>query len=495
MPQGRDETGSADPAFSKLGLIVALLPIFVMVVVGAEQRIYLLAPVALIFGMAVYRWPVSSLAALVLMMGSPIYIRVFGRDAGVVTTFLIVEMYGISLLRKSLRRETSLVGPAILILLVYGLAIPQLTSFDLVLGSTRLFIGLMSAFMLLHLILSYCVSHKSLNPVVGCLLIMILFQALVAVGQAYFPNAEVPGAQLLAARGSTVGPALASGVYRATGTIGDYELLAEWFAAALPIALSMMLGAGGFPPGIVLPYVLLIIAGLLATVTRGGIVAAGLGLAVFLALLTRQRQGRALGIVVATILGIGLPLAMTQLLFPGLVQGMMDRLNNAPVSLDLSRGLFPAFAMAINRSRWLSLPGFITEAHLLGYGFLPLRLLNYAGAGSLHSLWLTLWFQGGIIGVGSWAWLATSLGRAARSSLHSSRFPRASAVPIGFVASVVAMLASEMKVEFLRSEPTMQFFFLIVGLGVAFFRFSSMAAAQSAGPSTGWEHEQVSLAP
>lgn len=270
---------------------------------------------------------------------------------------------------------------------------------------------------------------------------------------------------------------------RGTGAMGDYELLAEWFAGAMPVALAvasagrrLLSRLGG------LAFMVVLVVGILTTGTRGGAVASIVGVIVFLLLLARRSPGRALQLALILVASLSSALLIAALVLPNVLAPYVARFNAVIPSVGAGQGLalqapFELLARALNRERWLGLPSFITAPHLMPYGFFPLETLRLKDAGFLHALWLTIWFQGGIIGTAAWIWLAVGAWWSHHSPSIHRPLLRTQVLSMGLVAGLAAMLTSEVKVEFLRSEHLIGYFFLMLGLSIAVSRIATRASA------------------
>lgn len=474
----------ARPAASTL--LPAVLMIAAIAAISPAWRIYLLPALLAAFGYAFRRNPVGALAILAFLLGFPVYLRVSGRDASTMSTLLIIEAYALALLQRRPAWEKHLVPPAVLLMLVYAVGSAGLWGSEALLHSTRLLLGLVAALMLLHLVLSYVRTRSDATPILVALVAMLALQVAIGVAQLTSPVAYPQLLAPFAPRDWSWRSAWMPYEDRASGAMGDYELLAEWFAGAVPLALCAA-GAGrrrlSRLGGLALLAILAI--GILVTGTRGGAVAAAVGVAAFLLLLARRSAGRALQLTLVLAIVLGLTFLWAMLAMPHAITEYVARMTQVVPYLEGGRVssaqlLFRFLARALNRGRWLGLPSFITAPHLYPYGFFPLESLHYRNAGSLHALWLTIWFQGGIIGTAAWLWLAAGAWRAHRWAPRIRPLRRTEVLSLALVAGLAAMLTSEIKVEFLRGEHLIAFFFLMLGLSIAVSRIAAPGSPQEA---------------
>jgi len=305
------------------------------------------------------------------------------------------------------------------------------------------------------------VDVEFLLVIIVCLLVS---QAFIAISQSLYPKMDETILTYFQSRVGLLGQGYVQGIYRARGTIGDYELLAEWLACGIPLVLALKERKkliNRIYPLIVLAF----LGGILATSTRGGIVIAGVATLIFLFWRFRHNPIKAVSFTLALIfISIG-SFYLLNSFFPAQSDKLLERFSSISLNTSGSRLVNTPLEVvlgAINRQMWFNQPSFVTDFRLTGYGFMALDFLGYKNVGSLHSLYLTIWFQGGLLGFLAWLWLIiASIGR-------SGVLPDSRNILIGGLLSLIlAMFLSEIKIEFLRYEHTIQYFFLQIGMIVA----------------------------
>jgi hypothetical protein len=468
------------PAF-----ILTALQLVVIAVLSPEHRIYLLPVLMLTSAVAFAANPVRFLAMVIVLLGFPVYVQVSGRDAGTVSTFIILSAYTSALIGKRLRPEVPILLPSVLLLGIYAIGSMSLAD-DMLAKSLRQLLGLATAMMLMHLTLVQVKTEPHLSALITSLLAMLALQVGVSLLQLYFPDAAYTVLTIFATREGPAGATIQGWIFRATGAMGDYELLAEWLAVGIILAVGLLYSPGRFSRVLVLFLLIVFAAGILSTGTRGGAVAAATGLVCMFVILGRRSPKSVVRLALTMPLLVAFVSALSMLLLPGLVSQLADRF----ASSSLDSGLFETaldggldlntVASILNRGFWVNLPSFVTDPHLMPYGFYSLEYSEYyqmIGATSLHSLWLTIWFQGGIVGIVVWIWMGLAVLRSHQGFGAGPVVQHCQVMAVALAAGIVAELVSEFKIEFLRGPSTMGFFFLVLGLSVAASRLAAVDRA------------------
>ncbi len=441
-------------------LTAFLILAFSMILIDPELRIYLVVPVVFMFALLCMEKPRAGLAIIALSIGTPVYIRVLGRDATTLTTLLIFVLFFVSVW-KGMRIEAKLLLPAGTIILVYAIGASNLIHQpDLLLQALRFVAALTSGFMLL-LSCQWLLQERSDQVIISrLLLLMVALQSLIA-----FIQIKAPGLTPLfapfSARGQTVAATLEDGFLRAKGTMGGWELLAEWIAGVFPLGMFFLLRN----KRINLPYVpllLLLAIGLISTVTRGSVLALIASMILFMTGLVFLGKIGCVNLYIISMLALVSSLALFVVFRDG-ITNLLLRFQLAGASAVNSRSGFESLAVLLNRQIWFRLASGATTNYVLGNGYLPFQQNSW----NIHSLFFTIWYQTGIIGSISWAMILLIV---AGKYLRRFNEPNNGSDPVlllAYTAGLIAMLLSEIKVEFLRLETTMQFFLLFVGLGIA----------------------------
>ena len=270
------------------------------------MRLVILPILAVTFAKAFADRPRPSLCLLLFLTSMPIYIEFHGRDAMVLTTALIGVAYAVAIQRRMLRHIPYVTWPTAILLFLYLLGTAGTWATPAWNSSVRMVLGVVAAFMFGHLIYSLVNSESAVWQILKVLAAMLILQAAVAVIETAYPGHALSVLQVFASRNGTIGPVLVGGADRATGTLGDYELLSEWFAGALPVFICLLIFSRGARRlwGAALAACLV---GILVTVTRGGVVAGVLGVVTLLVLVAVKRAEYGLRVFAVTCCRCGCP--------------------------------------------------------------------------------------------------------------------------------------------------------------------------------------------
>ncbi len=445
-------------------LVPAIALIAILAAAGPQWRLAVLPILALVFGKAFADRPRHGVCLLLFLTSTPLYLQFHGRDAMVLTTALIAVAYVVAAGRGMLRPVPYVAWPVRILLVLYVVGTAETWATPAWNSSVRMVLGVVAAFMFGHLVYSLVDSQAAAWRMLKVLAAMMIVQAAVAVAQAAHPGHALPLIQVFASRTGTVGPVLTGGVHRATGTIGDYELLSEWFAGSLPVFLALLIftresrrlwGAA----------VAASMVGILATVTRGGVVAGLLGVVVLALLIGARRAEYGMRILAGVCLVVAVALPTFLLAMPGSVSSILARFDLAAATARSGAGM----TAVLNRD-WNTLPAAALRTTPLGHGIYALDIPGIAWWGSVHSLPLTLWYQVGV--VGCLAALGVAFGYAVMyvKAIHArDATPTLVILSSALCAGLVAMAASEFKVEMLRYSHTTQYFAAMLALGLAVF--------------------------
>jgi hypothetical protein len=430
-----------------------LLPVMAWACVAITPSAYRWIPGAmcvLVFALLLPRNPVRLLALTALLLFVPLYLRVGGRDSGVLTTFLILGMYAVALAQGRLARIRA---PGYAVIGIVGVyAFHVFVDFGSVYFETglRFVIGLAAAAMLGHMIVSFVKTGSHVRMVLGCFAVALSIQAVLAILSAIGVGSLPTYLSAFAPRGGVVGQEVAGGLVRATGTIGNYELLAEWLAAGFAAFLVMAM-ASQRHRGFWLLACGLCAGGTVATLTRGGVVAAVVAAAVVL-----LAGGLFVPHMSVRLSLVGAPLAIALMigfvfLFPALTSEMAGRFAESQAAS--SRG----WTAAINRDFWSSLPEGALSPTMAGHGVDREVRAGTTALGALHSLWLSAWVQAGVLGVLLIGFLVVVAYMRLLSSLPVlTARPEEAPLVVALLGALVAVTISEFKVETIRLPFTMQ---------------------------------------
>lgn len=432
---------------------------------GPALVLILLPLICLAFGAGFSQRPRAGLGFLLVSMGLPIYIQFQGRDALVLSTGLILVAYFVTLLQGKLAKLGHFGWPYLLLVIIYLAGTVKTLGLPVFASSVRMVSGIVAAFMLGHLVVSVVVSSREVITLVRALGLLLIIQGLVVVWQELSPNSAAVLFDVFAARGAQLGPRIAGGLSRPGGLIGSYELVGEWFAGGVPVMLGMVSIERKYSWFWMAAF-LACVAGITLTLTRGAVIAAVSGVAVFLVLLALIRKGPVLRTTISVFV-IGTAVLLTVIaIFPEAADNLVARLSAAESTYSSGSGLLET----INRTNWKELPPEALRATAFGHGIYRLDT-PIAWWGSPHSLPLSLWYQVGIVGCAAAACIALQylwqyakamrVGAVERGQLHI--------LGSAFFAGMIAMMVSELKVEVTRAASTSQFFAYMVALGLSIF--------------------------
>ena len=428
------------------------------------MRLVILPILAVTFAKAFADRPRPSLCLLLFLTSMPIYIEFHGRDAMVLTTALIGVAYAVAIQRRMLRHIPYVTWPTAILLFLYLLGTAGTWATPAWNSSVRMVLGVVAAFMFGHLIYSLVNSESAVWQILKVLAAMLILQAAVAVIETAYPGHALSVLQVFASRNGTIGPVLVGGADRATGTLGDYELLSEWFAGALPVFICLLIFSRGARRlwGAALAACLV---GILVTVTRGGVVAGVLGVVTLLVLVAVKRAEYGLRVFAVTCLVVAAALPTLLLAVPRSVKSMLARFGVAAAQVHSGASL----TAVLNRG-WSNLPPEALGATPFGHGIYALDIPGVAWWGSVHSLPLTLWYEVGIIGCFAAVWVLAGYAMMYLSTVSvRGTKPILVVLSSAMLAGLVATAASEFKVEVLRYSNTTEYFAATVALGLAVF--------------------------
>jgi hypothetical protein len=439
--------------------ILFTISIFLLFSFEYSLRIFFLVPITLFFILIANRKPINALMMIILLLGTPIYINILGKDVTTLTTILIFELFVFGIFKKQISIRSFVIFPFCVLILLYIYSSFSLPSVTLQFKAYRNIFGLSSGILLVFICKWLIQDITSTRKIANALIILLGIQSLVIILQVISPEVGAQINAFLRAREEVVTVAFVDRIFRGRGTLGDYELLAEWLVGVIPLGIYFITTQKKN----ILAYLIivcLLVLGLINTVTRGALIALVVSIAIYIAIeFFRNKIAKTeilMPILLVVFLGVG------SLLFSSNFNNLLHRFEEINTS-TLNNGFgYESFAKLIHRDIWLTVPKNLNFNPLLGNGFLPF----YDESFSLHSLPLTVWYETGI--VGSIAWLsifAYLFFVIQKNKPNTNGNFRLLAV---LISGFLGMLISEMKVEFLRQESTMQFFLLYYGLIITY---------------------------
>lgn len=442
-----------------------LLAIFVGRICVHPSKMNLLIFATFIMGLACFFIPLKSLLYIIVFsIPFPIYITFQGKDAATITTILIIILFLFWLSKLMITRHSLLVTrdkiilPILLLALIYIISFAKVPS-SLAGPAIRRLLGYLSSLMLFSLLVYHTRDLKGLFRLIHIVNTIVFLQALVAIAQVFIPD-KVGFLQIFSPRLGTVSAWITqiSGewAFRARGTIGDYELLAEWFALVIPLQLYMV----SYHPKYRLPYIIFLLfstTGLVLTLTRGAVICLGIGIIFFYILLIKRQHSNRVGLVKFIA-----PLVLISGGFFFIIPQFMSFFSSRFAFIKMRELSITSFFDAINRGAlWRRHLPIIKDLTVFGHGpYLP-GSLGLRGIGSLHSLYLTLLYQIGIVGLFAFLWFVAILFKRLMSAFRFVEDECKYALIAVCTSVLLIFLIDEIKIEFVRTAPTSQFTLLI----------------------------------
>ena len=233
------------------------------------------------------------LSLIAFTMPFPIYLRFTDRDAFTLTTFLICMLLftHLDVLPSRLRRLKHSYGSALLLATILFLVI--LVSFLSTMGGSvgptlRRLVSEGASFSIFLMCGAVIEDFAALRNLLRALIAAFLVQSCVVTLQVMFPQVAIP-VSIFSPRDNPDFVRILNSMSRAGGTLGDYELLAQWFAIITPFALYFVLSDK--KNTIFNLFVLAsLLGGIVMTGTRGALVSVSIGLVVFLLIILRNES-------------------------------------------------------------------------------------------------------------------------------------------------------------------------------------------------------------
>jgi O-antigen ligase len=261
---------------------------------------------------------------------------------------------------------------------------------------------------------------------------------------------------------------------RAEATFGHPNVLAFCLQMAIPVALVTGMRARGLMKLLLLTAAAIAVAGLMLTLSRGGIVGAGVSLAILLAWAPFRRYAAA--ILLALSLFALVNIGSLQDSSAALVAKRLETLN--------SEGIRDNPRIKI----WRATPNIIADYPFLGtgmgnfgkvsprYGIRDVGGLAYDHA---HNIVLTFAAETGLIGVSLFLAFVFAVGRAGMRALRPGDWP-GFAPALAIVASLVGLFVTSLAEYPPRTNVIMALILVLVGALVAYERLASERSGSEA---------------
>ncbi len=440
--RARRTAAALGPAVDRL--ILAVLVIAGGFILGGQymkpnKRTLPVLAALVIFGLAWRMEMVSGLGVLVLALPFP-KITVFGNT----TTAFVLLLLVIWLLRVSLRvsappRRSPLDAPLIALFVCYVVSFYNIETMDLLGMNLVIFQMMVVSWLMYFLVASNIRTRRDFVTLLRVQAVVVLLVCLIAVYQVVYPGRQlVPGWIDLFREGQS----LVS--FRVGSVFLDFELLSEFCAIHMLLVLFLLVRARSFIMRFAYTLLaMLVLFVLFTTVTRGGFISLGVGLA-YLLWTIRRRIRIVPASIMAVAAGVGL-IAMNQFVALYTPTGdLFQRLGGTQV-----RGGIPENRLAVWPDAWRR----IFEHPFIGHG--PFYSW-FSGAHHFyfpHSGYLFVANNIGFIGFGVFAWLLWTLYRITRPSTDDLGHPDVlKAYQVIARTQLVVFLVDQTKIEYLRSQ-------------------------------------------
>ena len=382
----------------------------------------------------------------------PYLINFMQKDALTITTILIFFLLTFITIDSSVRKKIVHIPKfafVLPILIFFSFTISLVSNPYFVGQSIRYYTESVSGILLYFVLLFLIKTRSDAILVVKILLLALILQSGIAFLQLAFPEADK---YFISFGTRTLNPSAivdVEGFTRATGTIWDYELLAQWFLIGSILSIALIYIEKTFKYSFQL---FCCIVGILATKTRSDMVLLVIALMLIYALLIVFRKGYKSNLVkIALIISfIGM---LIILIFPKQVNEIGKRLETYFNSESLIS------SKSINRKQvWEAARfAFIRKPTLFGRGFYRIISIGHSGIYSFHSLYLTLLYKIGVFGLLAYALFWLGMLRSSWDALVNKRKHDSWYLLFFLFICVILMLLDGIKIEYLRYGHTIQF--------------------------------------
>ncbi|MEO0095243.1 MAG: O-antigen ligase family protein [candidate division WOR-3 bacterium] len=407
-------------------------------------------------GILIFLYKINRLYALcfvVFTIPLPIHLRYLERDAMTITTLLILILFLIELIKGHI--EFVRCGKATLIFALLFVVVNSVTLFfnlkgDELLFNLRHYLSFLSSIMLYFLVISTINNKDEFNKIlllIGASLIIQVFVLILASFQIRpsFFNIFTTRIGEFITRETRPG-----------GIIDDYELIAEWFAVYIPFTFWLFYISQKKSFSIILIFMLLL--GMMITRTRGALFSLAFGIIIFFICFPSKNILQRIKFIFSVLALICTSLIIIKAVFPAFYEVTILRILQ---TFQLYAG-GSSFDEIVNRQIiWqLFFDNYFTF-NLLGSG----RISPTSIRGYFHSLYFTLYYQTGLLGIISFGLFVISIiilvgiCCVQRSAHYEIRFLATVSLAIIFI-----FLIDEIKIEYLRGSCFSQYAWLFLGL-------------------------------
>ncbi len=389
----------------------------------------------------------------------PFFIQYAGKDAITITTLLIFVLFFSSVLSSLLMKKNLLKGKSeifLLILIFISYSASLVFNKYLFEQSFKYYLANISGIIFFIIILKLVKTKADFITVFKLIVFLLMIQSVITFIQIKFPEFhKVTGIF----RGRSYIPHLPlslEGIARPKGTVGDFELLAEWFLLGCLLSLALIYIQKNY---IYLITFLSCTAGIIFTKTRSDLMLLIFALLLIILILrTFKKDYDKLSIKI--LFAIIISFTILIIVFPSEIEDFIYRFKRYFTSSSLIS------VEAFNRKiAWDSAKIEVMEnLNFFGNGFHYILVPVNDSFEEFHSLYLTLLYKVGFFGfiihLLFWATLIFKSGKKLIAHSNSSNWH----FIFFLLIAVIIILLDQIKIEYLRWIHTIQFAWMIFAL-------------------------------
>jgi len=459
----------------RLGVLLLVLGLGVMMglqYIAPNKRVLSVLTAFLMFGLTWRLDIVSGLGIMAVALPFPRTTSFGNTNVYIVAFMLVIWLLRVTMRQSAPPHRSPIDAPLVLLFISYVVSFYNLDAADLAVGLGN-FQMMAATWLMFYLVASIPETRRGFERLLAFQAISVLLVCLVAIFEMTHPGQILIPGWIEFTRLSSP-DAVAFGI-RVGSTFYDYELLCEYCALNTLLILFLFLRADSILHRTAYGGLLLLVMFIMfTTVTRGGIIALGVGI-LYLLWLVRRR----LTLVGVTIMAGGLAAVLI-----GMNWFVVTYTRTGNLFKRLAGSTVVGFVPDNRALVWPAAWNRIFEHPFLGHGpyYSPL-----SGAQVYywpHSLPLYLANNVGFIGFAIFAWLLWTLFRITRPTTDDLR--HADSVRSFMIIARVQMvvfLVDEIKVEYLRNINYAFQVWMMFGLMVATHRLLAPGAAHAPPPA------------
>jgi len=413
------------------------------------------------FKIGIEKTNIYALYLIIFSIPFPYLISFMGKDAVTMTTIGISLLFANIMINLLVKKQFVRIEPKFALVMPILIVISLTVSFLLnpyFLGqSFRHYLDNISGILLYFVIILVIRNSKDVIIVIKIILITLILQSVISFLQWGLPDAA-RCFSIFGTRTFVPSSYIVEGFTRVTGTIWDYELLAEWFLLGTLLSLGISYQTKKwFYSFCFFPFV----GGLIFTKTRSGIILLFFGIVFTQLLLNIFKKSSKTNSLKVVLLFVIVIVALVSI-FPNQMDELFYRLKAYLGYKDLTS------SKSINRQEvWDDAIGFfIKKPTIFGKGLYDVISFGYARANSFHSLYLTILYKIGIMGLIFYLVFWFKIIQHSLWFFIKDRGNKSNNWYIFFFlfCAFILMLVDEAKIEYLRYSHTIQFAWVIYAL-------------------------------